>query len=115
MEHIMKLQPKYFEYIKYGTKKVELRLNDEKRKNIKIGDKIIFKKEPELKEEIYAKIVGITKKRTFKELTDSLNICEYADISENEEEFLQDLYKFYTKEQEEKYGVIGIEIELERV
>ena len=45
MEHIMKLQPKYFEYIKYGTKRVELRLNDEKRKNMKISDTIILKKE----------------------------------------------------------------------
>ena len=38
----MKLNEKYFEYIKRGTKRIELRLNDEKRKLIKIGDKIRF-------------------------------------------------------------------------
>ena len=38
----MKLMPKYFECIKSGTKRIELRLNDEKRKNIAIGDEIVF-------------------------------------------------------------------------
>lgn len=31
MEHIYKLQPKYFDYINKGTKRIELRLYDEKR------------------------------------------------------------------------------------
>ena len=34
----MKLMTKYFDYIKYGSKRIELRLNDEKRKNIKINE-----------------------------------------------------------------------------
>ncbi len=29
--HQMKLQPKYFDYIQNGTKRIELRLNDERR------------------------------------------------------------------------------------
>ena len=56
MKYIMKLNPKYFEYMKNGTKEVEIRLNDDKRKNIKIGDEIIFQKEPELKEELCTKV-----------------------------------------------------------
>lgn len=31
MEHILKLQPKYFDYINTGTKRIELRLYNEKR------------------------------------------------------------------------------------
>lgn len=31
MEHVLKLQPKYFDYINNGTKRIELRLYDEKR------------------------------------------------------------------------------------
>ena len=49
MEHILKLQPKYFDYINNGTKRIELRLYDEKRQKIAIGDTIIFQKEPEIK------------------------------------------------------------------
>ena len=40
MTHEMKLQPKYFNFILNGTKRIEIRLFDEKRKQIKIGDKI---------------------------------------------------------------------------
>ena len=36
----MKLRPKYYDFILNGTKRIEIRLNDEKRKNIKVGDKI---------------------------------------------------------------------------
>ena len=114
MKYIMKLNPKYFEYMKNGTKRIEIRLNDEKRKNIKIGDEIVFKKEPELIEEIHTKIINLTIKKTFRELINTLDIYKYSDESETEDKFLEDLYKFYTKEQEEKYGVIGIEIKIEK-
>lgn len=114
MKYIMKLNPKYFEYIKTGTKRIEIRLNDEKRKNIKIGDEIIFQKEPGLKEEIDTEVVNLIVKKDFKELIENLKISEYSDENESEENFLEDLYKFYTKEQEEKYGVVGIKIKLRK-
>ena len=50
MIHEMKLQSKYYDYILKGAKKIELRLFDEKRQKIKVGDKIKFLKEPELTE-----------------------------------------------------------------
>ncbi len=114
MKYIMKLNPKYFEYIKNGTKRVEIRLNDEKRRNMKIGDEIIFQKEPELKEEISTKIVRLIVKQTFKELIEQLDISEYSDKTESKEIFLKDLYRFYTKEQEERFGIVGIQIEIRK-
>ena len=59
MEHELKLQPNFFNYVKYGTKRIELRLYDEKRQKINIGDTIIFRKEPELTEMIEAKVIGL--------------------------------------------------------
>lgn len=114
MKYIMKLNPKYFEFMKNGTKRIEIRLNDEKRKDLKIGDVIVFQKESELKEELYTQIVNLRVKRNFKELIENLEISEYSDKSESEENFLHDLYKFYTKEQEEKYGVVGIQIKIRK-
>ena len=38
MKHEMGLRPKYFDYIKNGTKRIELRLFDEKRQKIRLGD-----------------------------------------------------------------------------
>ena len=42
MVHYMRLNPKPFEKIASGRKTCELRLNDEKRKLISVGDTIIF-------------------------------------------------------------------------
>ena len=52
MLHKMKLKESPFERIKNGTKTVEFRLYDEKRRKIKIGDQIEFSKLPELEEKI---------------------------------------------------------------
>lgn len=48
MIHRMKLNESPFERIKDGTKTIEFRLYDEKRRQIKIGDQIEFSKLPEL-------------------------------------------------------------------
>ena len=77
------------------------------------GQRIGVKKS-ELKEELYTQIVNLMVKRNFKELIENLEISEYSDKSESEENFLHDLYKFYTKEQEEKYGVVGIQIKIRK-
>ena len=114
MKYIMKLNSKYFEYMKNGTKRIEIRLNDEKRKKIKIGDEIVFQKEPELKENVFAQIENLIVKRSFKELIENLDVSEYSDKSESEETFLNDLYRFYTKEQEKKYGVVGIQLKIRK-
>ncbi len=42
MTHYMKLCPEPFEMVYSGEKTIELRLNDDKRKVISIGDTIIF-------------------------------------------------------------------------
>ena len=42
MTHTMQLQPLPFEMIRNGTKTIELRLYDEKRRKIRVGDDIVF-------------------------------------------------------------------------
>ena len=42
MEHSMKLNVEPFEAIRNHKKTVEIRLNDEKRQKVKIGDTIVF-------------------------------------------------------------------------
>lgn len=50
MEHIMKLNASTFEDVKSGKKRREYRLNDEKRKLVRVGDTIRFLKLPNLYE-----------------------------------------------------------------
>ena len=111
MEHELKLQPRYYEYILSGTKDVEIRLYDEKRQKINIGDIIIFKKEPELNESFKVKVVGLLRYENFDGLFNDFTIDRLADKSMKKSELLEELEKFYTKEKQKEYGVLGIRIE----
>ena len=111
MEHILKLQPKYFDYINTGTKKIELRLYDEKRQKINIGDTIIFKKEPELEINIKAKVIGLLIYNSFDEIVKDFNIEILADKEMSKEKLLNDLEKYYSLDKQSKFGVVGIKIE----
>lgn len=114
MIHEMKLQPKYFNYILNGTKRIELRLNDEKRQTIKVGDTIKFLKEPNLDESFLVKVIELIKYNSFLEMFNDYDISILSDNSMSKEELLNDLEKFYTKEKQQTYGVLGIRFELIR-
>ena len=68
MLHKMKLQEDPFERIKNGTKTVEFRLYDEKRRTIQIGDEIEFSKLPELQEKLLVKVIDLYKEESFEKL-----------------------------------------------
>ena len=111
MEHELKLQPRYYEYILNGSKDIEIRLYDEKRQKINLGDIIIFKKEPELNESFKVKVVGLLRYENFDSLFNDFTIDRLADRSMKKLELLEELEKFYTKEKQKEYGVLGIRIE----
>ena len=108
--HVMKLQEKYFNYIKYGTKIYEIRLNDEKRKNINKGDLIEFQKEPLKEEKIIYEVEDLEYFNDFKELTDKIDIKLLASSEETIQSLLDSLSKFYKKEDQDKYGVVAIKL-----
>ena len=110
--HEMKLQPEYYNYILNGTKRIEIRLYDEKRQKIKIGDTIKFLKEPDLKESFKIKVVGLYRYNSFEDLFKDFDISILSDKSMSKEELIDVLEQFYTKEKQEQYGVLGIRIEL---
>lgn len=110
MLHKMQLNKKTFEAIKSGNKKIELRLFDDKRKLINIDDGIEFVNRVS-NEKIITKVLKIHKYDNFFELYKHIdkislgyNKDEYADS--------KDIKMYYSKEEQAKYGVVGIEIEL---
>jgi len=110
MLHTMKLQPFLFDKIKEGKKIIEVRLYDEKRRDIKIGDVIEFKKEPKQTETIKAEVTGLLNYKTFTDLANAFPASYFG--HPDKEDLLKSIYTFYTKEQEEKYTVLGIKIKL---
>ncbi|MBF1034195.1 MAG: ASCH domain-containing protein [Candidatus Nanosynbacter sp.] len=108
--HEMNLQSKYFDFIKDGTKRIELRLYDEKRQSIQIGDIIEFTKSED--EKFKAEVVGLLRYDSFADLFEDFDISILADSSMTKQELLEVLGEFYSEEKQAEFGVIGIRIKL---
>ena len=106
----MNLQPKYFDFIKDGTKRIELRLYDKKRRSIQLGDIIEFAKSDD--EKFKAKVVGLLRYNSFANLFEDFDISILADSSMTKQELLEVLGEFYSEEKQAEFGVIGIRIKL---
>ena len=111
MIHQMNLQPKYYDFIKDGTKRIELRLFDEKRQTIKLDDTIEFSKSEN--EKFSAKVTGLLRYNKFEDLFNDFDIDILADKSMTKQELLDVLMEFYTSEKQKENGIIGIRIELQ--
>lgn len=108
--HIMKLQEKFFNYIKYDTKEYEIRLNDEKRRKIKKGDLIEFQKEPLKEEKIIYEVEDLLYFNDFEELIDKIDIKFLASSQESTKGLLNSLNRFYSRDDQNKYGVVAIKL-----
>ena len=110
MIYNMKLQRNPFELIKNGSKTIELRLYDEKRRLIKIGDLIDFTN-IDTNEVLHVKVKAL---HIFKDFNDLYNHFNKISIGykEQEEATPIDMEKYYSKEEQMKYNVVGMEIEL---
>jgi len=110
MKFNMYLKENPFNKIANGSKDIELRLNDEKRSKINVGDTIEFTlNDSDKKVEVV--VLNLYKYKSFKEVYDTFDkvrlgynkkeICNYKDMEE-----------YYSIEDIEKYGVVAIEIKL---
>ena len=106
----MHLDNYYFEKIKNGTKTIEVRLNDEKRRELKVGDIITFDNR-KTNEKIDVRVKNLYIYKNFEELYkhhDKISLgYEEEDVASP-----SDMRKYYSFEDTTKYGVVGIEIEV---
>ena len=101
----MKLQNEPFKQIKKEIKKIEIRLNDEKRKIFEINDYIEFTNITTL-EIMFVKITNLYHFKNFEDLFNNFDNSILGCGS------YEEMYKYYSKEEEKKYGVLGIEIKV---
>lgn len=110
MEHKIKLQSVYFDKVKSGEKIYEIRLNDEKRQKIKIGDTIILKREPKLEEFINVVVMDLLYFSSFEEMANTLPLEKVGFKTETVQEVVDVYHQFYSIENENKYGVVAIKV-----
>ncbi len=110
--HSMKLRSSPFEKIKSGQKTIELRLYDEKRRQINVGDKIVFTNTA-TNESLTAIVIKLHIFDSFDKLYKNLPLlkCGYTNDDIDTASSL-DMLEYYSVEEQEKYGVVGIELSL---
>lgn len=109
MIHEMRLNNEPFNKIKEGTKTVELRLLDEKRKTLRVGDKIIFTNRAN-NEKIDVLVTNLFKADSFEPIYEKYSKVAMG-YNEEEDAKSEDMEEYYSKEEIKKYGCIAIEIE----
>lgn len=107
--HCSGLQKLYFDKVVSGEKTIEGRLNDEKRQGINEGDAYVFGLEPGRREMVRKVVKKKTLFKNFSEFCESVDPVK-AGFSNKQE--MQIVYNtIYSKEMQEKYGVVAIEVE----
>ena len=110
MKHTMRLQHAPFLAIKSGRKRIEMRLFDEKRALIKVGDSIEFT-DLSTEEKLLCRVECLHRYASFEALY-AHHEKEDIGYQENEEANPKDMLAYYPQSEVEKYGVVGIEITL---
>ena len=110
MIHEMRLHNEPFELIKSGSKTIELRLYDEKRQQIQVGDEIAFTNRIN-EEKLLTKVIALHIYSSFADLYHDYDKVSLG-YSKDEDANPEDMEKYYSKEEQKKYGVVGIEIQL---
>jgi|SRR3989344_5856046 len=113
MNHTMKLTSDPFERIAKGKKVIEVRLFDDKRKKIKVGDHITFLELPDLKNSIKTEVLGLSIFNDFNMLFSVFGRDPFGHPKNiTLEEQVGGMREAYSKEDEKEFGVLGIHIRL---
>ncbi len=111
MQHEMSLRPGPFRKIADGSKRYELRLYDEKRRMISVGDTITFTC-TEDERTVEVRVTSLHSFASFEELYDALPLteCGYTEASAKTAS-PRDMEAYYPPEKQAKYGVLAIGVE----
>ncbi|MBR5372953.1 MAG: DUF1810 family protein [Oscillospiraceae bacterium] len=110
MLHEMKLERKHFEAIRNGTKTDEIRLHDDKRKQVQPGDFIAFSVNGDPTQKIQTEVIALHPYPDFAALFAALpaKSLGFGDAAPDP----ACMYDYYAKEAEAEFGVLGIEIRM---
>ncbi|KMK77518.1 ASCH domain-containing protein [Alkalihalobacillus pseudalcaliphilus] len=108
MIHQMGLYREYFQLIRDGEKMVEVRLNDEKRRKIKVGDTIEFRQVPDYNETLQVQVIELRSYPTFKDMYKDIDFKDFGCEGWTMQEMVEGTYEIYSPELEKSYGALAI-------
>jgi len=111
--HAMKLEYRWFNHIASGRKNIEGRLYDEKRRKVKIGDCILFRSTNDKVDRLlHTIVIGLRRYNSFREMLINEGIERVLPGVHSIDEGTNIYYKYYSPLEEQKYGVLAIEVDL---
>ncbi|MDX2776325.1 ASCH domain-containing protein [Streptomyces caniscabiei] len=108
--HHMKLAPVPFGMIARGEKTCEARLYDEKRRQVNLGDTVIFSQIDDPAKTCEAKVVGLLRYETFGDMFAHVGAERFGGSSP--ESLAETMVEYYDQAKQDEYGVLGIELAL---
>lgn len=106
--HEMKLDKVSFEKLDKGFKTLELRLMDEKRQMLELGDRITFRLFPTLDHSCTMIVTGLLHYPNFDALLDDVDM-RWLGLEDSKKEWQKNVMRqIYSPEDEKEYGVLGI-------
>ena len=101
------------ESIRDGSKTIDLRLYDEKRQKIFVGDTIKFVNTQNKSDALFVIVEDLFIFDSFEELYKNLPLLECGYTKDNVDRASPcDMERYYSKKKQNKYGVVGIKISL---
>ncbi len=112
-EHHMRLNPSPYKMIEEGKKTVELRLYDQKRRRIRVGDLIRFENTEDETEVLRCEVTELCRFSSFAELYNKLELTECGYTRETLSSARpEDMNQYYSPEDQARFGVVGIRLQL---
>ena len=108
--HQMKLAVVPFEKIVNGEKIIESRLYDEKRQQINPGDQIEFTCNDKPTKKVLTVVKALYRYADFESLFSDFPLAHFGGTSK--EELIKEIETFYSREDQSRYGVVGIKMML---
>lgn len=108
--HSLHLAATPFKTIVSGKKVIESRLYDEKRRQIELGDILVFTNRESSEQTVEVRVVGLLRYKTFREMFARNDPHKFG--GQSAEWLEQQVGEFYSLEDQERAGVLGIEFEM---
>lgn len=109
MIHTMKLSDIPFAMIADGQKTIESRLFDDKRQKVQLGDELVFSHLDDSSRTVHTKVVGLLHYANFNDMFSRNDPRKFG--GRDADELTRQILTYYSVEDQEEYGVLGIEIE----
>jgi len=106
----MKLAKEPFDKISHGQKTIESRLYDTKRRQISIGDELLFRQADNLDKEQNTRVIGLLRYGTFETMFAQHKPGLFG--GQSAAQLTEEIHRFYSKDEESELEVVGIHIEL---